>query len=246
MTVRPTAGTTRTARSPPASLQERIHAINEFNLLAAECVADPLNCVVLAGTLPGQLAPIDLTGLAPVPTIDTGDPGSDVPIGATELHALPHPFFGAGVATQDHLGARTVIQRILIDPLVNVAGVDRGLGLTFSHDHYGPSTFQQIGLYSTILAEPAGSTWVHNESGVPCWVPVTTAARPPGRRPSCRRLRPPTARTWVPENIPDHREFYFEMSDFQHAYEAGVFVGANELAFRWRRISSSRIRSMPL
>ena len=47
-----------------------------------------------------------------------------------------------------------------------MAGVDRGLGLTFSHDHYGPSTFQQIGLYSTILAEPAGSTWVHNETGV--------------------------------------------------------------------------------
>jgi hypothetical protein len=55
-----------------------------------------------------------------------------------------------------YLGARTTIQRILVDPVVNVAGVDRGLGLTFSHDHYGPSTFQQIGLYSTILAEPAG------------------------------------------------------------------------------------------
>jgi hypothetical protein len=52
---------------------------------------------------------------------------------------------------------------------VNVDRVDRGLGLTFSHDHYGPSTFQQIGLYSTILAEPVGSTWVHNESGEDLW-----------------------------------------------------------------------------
>jgi hypothetical protein len=201
----------------PGIVQERIHAINEFNILTADCVADPLNCVVPAGTLPGQLAPIDLTGLAPVPTIDTGDPGSDVLPGTTHLTALPHPFFGVGVATQDHLGARTVIQRILVDPVVNVAGVDRGLGLTFSHDHYGPSTFQQIGLYSTILAEPAGSTWVHNESGVPL---------------NTRDDGGPT--TWqaaiiTPEGspVPDHREFYFEMSDFQHAYEAGTYVGAN-------------------
>ena len=210
----------------PGIVQERIHAINEFNLLTAECVADPLECVVPAGTLPGQLADIDLTGLAPVPTIDTGDTGSAVLPGTLELVALPHPFFGAGVATQDHLGARTVIQRILIDPLVNVAGVDRGLGLTFSHDHYGPSTFQQIGLYSTILAEPAGSTWVHNETGTPLGGrddggPTTWQAA----------ILPPAAPTngsnVGSENIPDHREFYFEMSDFQHAYEAGVFVGAN-------------------
>ena len=43
---------------------------------------------------------------------------------------------------------------------VNTDGEDRGLGIIFTHDHYGPSTFQQIGLYSTILAEPAGSVWV--------------------------------------------------------------------------------------
>jgi hypothetical protein len=102
--------------------------------------------------------------------------------------------------------------------VLNVAGVDRGLGLTFSHDHYGPSTFQQIGLYSTILAEPAGSTWLHNESGEPLHTrddggPTTWQAvidTPPG------------------SPVKDHREFYFEMSDFQHAYEAGTYVAADE------------------
>jgi hypothetical protein len=109
--------------------------------------------------------------MAPIPTIDTGDPGSSRDFaanGTTDLVAAKHPFFGDMAGNpQTHLydGARTVIQRILVDPVVNVEGVDRGLGLTFSHDHYGPSTFQQIGLYSTILAEPAGSTWVHNEDG---------------------------------------------------------------------------------
>jgi len=201
----------------PGIVQERIHAINEFNHLAGTLVP--------AGTLPGQLAPIDMTDLVAVATIETGDSGG-TPAGLTTLTAAPHPFFGAGVAGQDHLGARTTIQRILIDPIVNVGGIDRGLGLTFSHDHYGPSTFQQIGLYSTILAEPAGSTWVHNESGVVLGSrddggPTTwqAAILPPASA--------PLGSTVGAELIEDHREFYFEMSDFQHAYEAGVYVGAD-------------------
>jgi hypothetical protein len=114
---------------------------------------------------------------------------------------------------------------MLIDPVVNIAGKDRGLGLTFSHDHYGPSTFQQIGLYSSILAEPAGSTWRHNESG------ELLGDRADGGPTSWQAviLTPDTApggSNVGAETIPDHREFYFEMSDFQHAYEAGVYVAA--------------------
>jgi hypothetical protein len=120
---------------------------------------------------------------------------------------------------------------------MNVAGVDRGLGLTFSHDHYGPSTFQQIGLYSTILAEPAGSTWVHNESGTPLFgatfnedgTPTNIAgSRGDGGPTSWQAaILTPAESTVGSDQIPNHREFYFEMSDFQHAYEAGVFVGAD-------------------
>ena len=123
----------------------------------------------------------------------------------------------------EYLGARTTIQRILVDPVVNVAGVDRGLGLTFSHDHYGPSTFQQIGLYSTILAEPAGSTWVHNES----WrgTAANTDAHDGGPTTWQAAILPPApdSATSV-RDVEDHREFYFEMSDFQHAYDAGTYV----------------------
>jgi len=205
----------------PGIVVERIHAINRFNEHAGD--------IIPAGTYPGQLAAIDLTDQAAIPTIDTGDSGSSTPAGETHLVAAEHPFF-SGVAgnpqTGLYTGARTVIQRILIDPIVNVAGVDRGLGLTFSHDHYGPSTFQQIGLYSTILAEPAGSTWKHNESGEDLGTrqdggPTTwqAAILPPAAA--------PLGSTVKSEEIKDHREFYFEMSDFQHAYEPGVFVGAD-------------------
>jgi len=174
----------------PGIVRERIVAINRFNEFAGS--------VVPAGTLHGQLAPIDLTGVDPVPTIDTGDPGASymnadgTAAPTTQLTAAVHPFFGAVAGNPQtglYDGARTVIQRILIDPVVNVAGVDRGLGLTFSHDHYGPSTFQQIGLYSTILAEPAGSTWRHNESGELLGT-RDDGGPPPGRQRFCHRSRP--------------------------------------------------------
>ncbi|MDH3611698.1 MAG: hypothetical protein OES10_00330 [Gammaproteobacteria bacterium] len=200
----------------PLAVQERIHAINEFNVEAMSSDTD------------------DLFPVATLPNPCGDDPlieGCGTEGGLTHLVAQPHPFFGSGVFVNGHNeydGARTVIQRILIDPVHNVAGVDRGLGLTFSHDHYGPSTFQQIGLYSTILAQPQGSTWYHNESGEPLYGrPITMRDGTPGGTDGG-----PT--TWqaiidTPEGspVPDHREFYFEMSDFQHAYEAGVYVGAD-------------------
>jgi hypothetical protein len=225
----------------PGIVRERIHAINEYNRLVQLCIDNPTTACLLAPlTLPGQLGPIDLTGLAPVLTIDTGDPGGTLEGKgslADPLVAQPHPFFGGGVG-DEYLGARTVIQRILIDPVVNIGGVDRGLGLTFTHDHYGPSTFQQIGLYATILAEPAGSTWVHNESGETLYGrPITMADGSEGSTDGgptswqAAIVTPdsaPGGSNVGAENIPDHREFYFEMSDFQHAYEKDVYVGADE------------------
>jgi hypothetical protein len=208
----------------PSIVQERIHAIDVFNAEVQEEIDNP-------GSHP------DLAGLAPVATLpnpcnnnlyDCGTPG-----GLVDLTAQPHPFFGEGQDIQtsaglhpEYLGARTVIQRLYEDPITNVAGVDRGLGMTFSHDHYGPSTFQQIGLYSTIITEPAGSTWVHSESGAPL-----ASGRDDGGPTSWQAVILPPAEaplgsTVGSEDIPDHREFYFEMSDFQHAYEAGVYVGA--------------------
>ena len=58
-------------------------------------------------------------------------------------------------------------------------------GIIFTHDHYGPSTHQQIGLYATVLTEPAGSRWVHNETGV-----QLGARRGPNDRRRPRRRRP--------------------------------------------------------
>jgi hypothetical protein len=100
-----------------------------------------------------------------------GNPANSGGTGAgAPLTPLAHRYFGpASPGKVDWTGARTTLQRWFSDPVVNVDGVHRGLGIIFTHDHYGPSTHQQIGLYATVLVEPAGSTWVHNETGAPLY-----------------------------------------------------------------------------
>jgi hypothetical protein len=131
------------------------------------------------------------------------------------LHPTPHPTLGAG-PRNEWMGARVTLQRWFFDPLNNVDAKDRGLGIIFTHDHYGPSTHQQIGLYATVLVEPAGSTWVHNETGAPLYDGV-------------RQDGGPTSWQAAILNGPEsYREFYLEFSDFQHAYQPGVYVGRNQ------------------
>ena len=44
-----------------------------------------------------------------------------------------------------------------------VARNDRTLRTVFTHDHFGPSTHQQAGLYAGLVIEPEGSVWHNNE-----------------------------------------------------------------------------------
>jgi len=184
----------------PGMVVERIEAINCFNGFAASCKP---------GVTPGT------------------------PTGVAKLHPQAHPFFGQ-FNRPDWIGARTTMQRWFADPVVYTEGVDRGLGIIFTHDHYGPSTHQQIGLYATVLTEPAGSRWVHNETGVQLGAgPNGVGGRADGGPTSWQAaILPPTAavagNTVQSHTIEAFREFYHEFADFQHAYEAGVYVGAGQ------------------
>jgi len=44
---------------------------------------------------------------------------------------------------------------------------DRTIRTVFTHDHFGPSTHQQAGLYAGVVAEPKDSAWLDNETGKP-------------------------------------------------------------------------------
>ncbi len=105
-------------------------------------------------------------------------------------------------------GAQTTIQLWEVDSLLNNEGIDRTLRTVFSHDHFGPSTHQQAGLYAGMIVEPENSAWY----------------LPHGVRMNTRADGGPTS--WhgyvVTENPNEsYREFILEFQDMQLAYGKG-------------------------
>ncbi|MBL4708474.1 MAG: hypothetical protein JKY48_08565 [Flavobacteriales bacterium] len=72
----------------------------------------------------------------------------------------PNPIWGSPPEKGAWNGANTTIQRWYADPVLNNTGDDRTLRTVFTHDHFGPSTHQQVGYYSGLIIEPANSVWI--------------------------------------------------------------------------------------
>lgn len=69
------------------------------------------------------------------------------------LHELAakHPF----------CGAQRTVQRWWADPILDPkTGKDYTLRTVFTHDHFGPSSHQQHGLYAGLVIEPSNSVWL--------------------------------------------------------------------------------------
>ena len=103
--------------------------------------------------------------------------------------------------TREHplCGAQRTTQRWWADPIVNpVSGKDNTLRTVFTHDHLGPSSHQQHGLYAGLVIEPANSIWTPLDQKVAAadWQSVPAngilacAGEPgtPGRSPLCDKL----------------------------------------------------------
>ncbi|HET9532981.1 MAG TPA: copper oxidase, partial [Blastocatellia bacterium] len=136
--------------------------------------------------------------------------GGLVPFGGgakTILAAQPHPFFGT-------VGAQTTVQRWFADNVLNNLGEDRTLRTVFTHDHFGPSTHQQVGLYAGLVIEPEGSQWRHSQTG------EIFGTRFDGGPTSFM------ADILTANPADSYREFMLEFADFQHAYKAGGGVDA--------------------
>ncbi len=118
-----------------------------------------------------------------------------------KLEVRAHPFF------RNVKGAQTTVQRWYADEVRNNANVDRTLRTVFTHDHFGPSTHQQAGLYAGLVVEPYGSAWLDPETGDPY------GNRFDGGPTSWR------ADIHPPERNSSFREFLIEFADFQLAYE---------------------------
>lgn len=211
----------------PGMVRERIHAINEWNAGHPGQVDNPYHGPG-DPTTPPQNAP-----LAPTPHPYFGSLSGHQLSNCEDLwKQLSHDQFERQYGIPDHcdwLGARTTLQRWFSDPLVNQGGIHRGLGITFTHDHLGPSTHQQLGLYATMLTEPPGSEWRHNETGDLLY---NVAIRNDGGPTSWQAVI--TNTDGKPIDVDgdtrddSHREFFLEFGDFQHAYQKDAHYGVNE------------------
>ena len=117
----------------------------------------------------------------------------------------------------DWMGAQTTIQRWYLDPVVDSQNVDRTLRTVFTHDHFGPSTHQQAGLYAGLVVEPRNSQWKNAEDGSAMGggTITTPPVRPDGGPTSWKA-------NIVTTNAPDsYREFMLEFQDLQLAYDQG-------------------------
>ncbi|HEX2061860.1 MAG TPA: copper oxidase, partial [Thermoanaerobaculia bacterium] len=164
----------------PDEVIERIHAINAAGGLLMEQKPDPMS--------PGAV-------------LDDGT----VMTTYTQVQLTPekHPYFGT-------LGAQTTVSRWYADDVLNNNNFDRTLRTVFTHDHFGPSSHQQVGLYAGLVIEPKDSLWRDPETG------TFYGGREDGGPTSWK------ADILTPDRNQSYREFLLEFSDFQHAYTANA------------------------
>lgn len=61
-----------------------------------------------------------------------------------------------------YCGAQRTVQRWYADPIFDPkTGKDFTLRTVFTHDHFGPSSHQQHGLYAALIVEPSNSVWLN-------------------------------------------------------------------------------------
>ena len=139
--------------------------------------------------------------------------------------AKPHPVHTGPLA----LGAQTTVQRWWADPITRLdGGRNRTLRTVFTHDHFGPSTHQQAGLYAGLVVEPPNTTWFDNETaGRQLSVNGGTALNQDGGPTSWQAV---VQSTRASDN---YREFLLELADFVPMYKPGGPTSPNGLNVGW-------------
>lgn len=180
-------------RTPTDVTGQHIHLV-KFDVTASDGASNGWNYE------DGAMAPGEV-----IERIEAIREANDCPPGESENCpvAKPHSFFGV-------LGAQTIVQRWYADDVLDAQGNDRTLKTIFTHDHFAPSTHQQVGLYAALIAEPTGSTWRHPETG------ATMGSRFDGGPTSWH------ADILTEDQSRSYREFLLQLSDFVLAYEGGA------------------------
>jgi len=186
-------------RTPTDILGQHIHLV-KFDVTSSDGGANGFNYE------DGTLSPEEVTHLIHAINLNGGICDTKACNSQTELVAEAHPFF----QDPEYLGAQTTVQRWYVDDVLNKYNADRTLRTVFTHDHFGPSTHQQVGLYAGLVTEREGSEWFHNETGAQLGYTASGQA--------VRKDGGPTSWQAVIEGPETFREFMMEFGDFQHAY----------------------------
>ena len=120
------------------------------------------------------------------------------------------------------MGAQTTVQRWFADPLEHhtESGGTRTLRTVFTHDHFGPSTHQQTGLYAAFVVEPEQSKWYQAETGVQLRTRSDGGPTTWNAIIETPVLKPDGTPTNQIDESNTYREFMLAVADFQLAYLA--------------------------
>jgi hypothetical protein len=215
-------------RTPTDILGQHIHLV-KFDVTSSDGATNGFNYE------DGTFSPDEVTER--IRAINAGGglaAGGDATGPKRQLAAKVLPFFGPGPGGR-WVGAQATIQRWYADPLFDgprhdppaALAVDRTLRTVFTHDHFGPSTHQQAGLYAGLVIEPKGSQWYGNETQGAPFGGVDAAGQPlPGRTatgPGGLTVRDGGPTTWqavieTPNKAASFREFVFTVQDTTLTY----------------------------
>lgn len=142
-------------RTPTDILGQHIHLV-KFDVTSSDGAANGFNYE--DGTLSYEEVQQRIDAINEGGGLKPRDPST----GASKTLEAKTPEYlcAAGVTDCEAFkGTQTTVQRWWADPLLNNAGHDRTIRTVFTHDHFGPSTHQQAGLYAGLLVEHEGSKW---------------------------------------------------------------------------------------
>jgi plastocyanin len=202
-------------RTPTDILGQHIHLV-KFDVTSSDGAGNGFNYE--DGTFSPEEVVEQIHQINKAKGIFTPDASTQVKLEPKEI-----PYFKT-VLPGKFLGAQATIQRWYADPVYDCkqpvtpgkaplpceVGNDRTLRTVFTHDHFGPSTHQQVGLYAGLVIEPTGSKWFNSTTGEQL-----------GGRPEGDHDGGPTtyqANIILPNATKSYREFLLEFQDRQLAY----------------------------
>ena len=200
-------------RTPTDILGQHIHLV-KFDVTSSDGAGNGFNYE------DGTYSPQEVTDLIGQINKNGGmfNPGATAQV---TLTAKGIPYFDQQFGAQRFLGAQATIQRWYADPIYDCkkpiqsamaplpckVDQDRTLRTVFTHDHFGPSTHQQVGLYAGLVIEPTGSQWFDSTTG------AQLGTRSLDHGPTTYQ-----ANIVLPDATKSYREFLLEFQDRQLAY----------------------------